>query len=67
MTAQINNLASAGQQDVQDSPKGTRLDGEEEVMAAQSQLALLQMIQGFWVARALWITAELGIPDPAQR
>lgn len=70
MRAQINNLASAGQQDVQDSPKGTRLDGEEKVMVAQSQLvelpatlALLQMIQGFWVARALWITAELGIPD----
>ena len=25
--------------------------------------AMLQMIQGFWVSRAICVTAELGIPD----
>jgi len=39
-------------------------------MSAQAQLtklpapaAMLQMIQGFWVSRAICVAAELGIPD----
>jgi hypothetical protein len=39
-------------------------------MSAQTQsvplpgsVAMLQMIQGFWISRAVYVAAKLGIPD----
>jgi hypothetical protein len=47
-----------------------RLEQDQRIVPAQCQrvespasMALLQIIQGFCVSRALWVTVELGIPD----
>jgi hypothetical protein len=31
----------------------------------QPQMAMLQMISGFWISRVIYVIAKLGIPDPS--